>query len=443
MQLRFHLTVGNMVDLRLAASEAEARAEGLRLVQAMDPAAKVGAVHHTVPRFYLRRFARADRILTRVPGEDGIRLRNVGDMGQRDFYTVVVDKDLLEHIANAATFPDQLTTAAVTPSEGQTELDARLEDVLSTVEGWAATVFHRLTDYPQDSVDREERYTLATFLAFQMVRGVRHRRELELIAEFYAKTMLRQPLPPKVRRRVEITQARRNGRTPSRGDGLRLPPKSSQRDAITDAQLTKVGIRPHPNEHLRQFGGVTEEIAPHLFVRPYTFVELDEPLLVTGDEPVVVVGEAGAEHLPSCYLTPKQRKRRLVAAMAEGREHREILHLYTTRPLAVAVAEEVAIPLDPSRALVLGPKNTARPPLVRLEGAAARDFADDLNTRIANQAYMWVAAHPDNPSFETMTIPATGPLVMACDGASQGELTLNRPPEPRSTERLRLRKWRT
>lgn len=372
-----------------------------------------------------------------------MRGRNVGDMGQRDFYTAVVDEDLLQRIQNAATFPDELTSAEVAPSEGQTRLDARIEDVLSTVEGWAATVLKRLTDSPQEPVDREERYALTTFLAFQMVRGVRHRRELELIAEFYAKTTLRQPLSPKTRRRAEIAQARRNGRTPSRGNGRRLPPKRNERDAITDAQLAKVGIRPHPNEHLRQFADISEEIAPHLFVRPFTVVELDEPLLVTGDEPVVVIGEAGAEHLPSCYLTPKQRQRRLAAAIAEGREHREILHLYTTRPLAVAVAEEVAIPLDPSRALVLGPKNTARPALVRLEGAAAGAFGDDLNTRIAGQAYMWVAAHPDYPSFETMTIPAPGPLVMACDGASPGELTLNRPPEPRSTERLRVAQWRT
>ncbi len=49
-----------------------------------------------------------------------------------------------------------------------------------------------------------------------------------------------------------------------------------------------IGIRPYPNEHLRQFADIGEEIAPDLFVRTFTVVELDEPV-VTGDEPVVVI----------------------------------------------------------------------------------------------------------------------------------------------------------
>lgn len=428
-----------MVDLNLASSPEEAEERGLRILQSLDPLAKVGSVHHTVPRFYLQRFALGERVATRVPGQDGIVIRNVADMGQRDFYTAVVDTDAADRIQNAVSAADADVTDV--HAAGAKGVDARLEDVLSTMEGLAGTVVMRIADKPHIAVDAEERFALTTFLAFQIVRGVRARREIELFAEFHAKTMLRQPLHPKARRRIEIEQARRAGRQPARGNGRQLPPKRGASDLLSDEQLDRLVIRSHPNEHLRLFGGVAEHIAPHLWVRPFTVVELDEPLLLTGDEPVVVVGEVGADHVDACFLTEKQRRRRLATAMAAGREHRELVHFYATRPQGVARADEVAIPIDPRRALVLGPKNTGAPAHVALVGEDARDFADDLNTRIAAQAYLWVVAHPDHPTFQSLTIPEPGPLVRACDGASPAGRALNQPPQPRAPMRLRRTDW--
>jgi hypothetical protein len=428
-----------VVDLNLAVSPEEAEERGLRILQSLDPLAKVGSVHHTVPRFYLHRFALGERVVTRVPGQDGIVIRNVADMGQRDFYTAIVDADAADRLQNAASAAD--AGAREVDGAGAKRLDARLEDVLSTMEGLAATVLGRITDQPHVAINAEERYALTTFLAFQMVRGVRARREVELFAEFYAKTMMRQPLHPKARRRVEIEQARRAGRQPARGNGRQLPPKRGARGLLSDEQLDRVVIRAHPNQHLRLFGDVAENIAPHLWVRPVTVVELNESLLVTGDEPVVVVGEIGADHVEACFLTEKQRRRRLAAAMAAGREHRELVHFYASRPRGVATAEEVAIPLDPRRALVLGPKNTDAPSHVTLVAEEAREFADDLNARIAAQAYLWVVAHPDHPTFPSLTIPEPGPLVRACDGASPAGRSLNQPPQPRAPMRLRRTDW--
>jgi len=323
------LTIVLVLNLPLADSEEEAMNIALRQLRAMSPTAKVGAVHHTVPKFYLRRFARDEQLLVRVPGGTEANLRNIADIGVRDFYTAVVDADGLRILqeADVDVLPAPEAREAWRDSNGPKGVDARLEDIFSTVEGWTATVLTRMTEQPDMPVTQDERYALATFLSLQMVRGVRFRREIELLGEFYAKSMLAQPLPPKARRRAQVAAARRAGRTPTRGKGHRLPPKRVPRDVLTDEQLRKVQIRPHPNAHLGMLGPTAEAAAPHLFVRPFTLVELDRPLLITADEPVVVVSNVGADHLPSCSLTPKQRRRRLAKAIAAGREYCETVHL--------------------------------------------------------------------------------------------------------------------
>lgn len=72
------------------------------------------------------------------------------------------------------------------------------------------------------------------------------------------------------------------------------PPGAATPGAGHHRPIPRSGSAPtHPNEHLRQFADISEEIAPYLFVRTFTVIELDEPVLVTVDEPVVVIGEAG------------------------------------------------------------------------------------------------------------------------------------------------------
>ncbi len=433
-----------MVDLHLAASEQEALHIALKRLKTMDPAAKVGAVHHTVPKFYLRRFARGEQVLTRAPGEVAVRTRNIRDMGQRDFYTAVVDAEGLACMQAAENFPDEQAAAAWRQGTGPATLDGRIEDVLATVDDWGAAVLARLTDTPERALTREERYALTTFLAFQLTRGVRTRREIELIGEYYAKTMLRPVLSAKALRRTELAAAARSGRTPARGNGRRLPAKQTRGDnVLTDGQLRRIGIRPSANEHLSMFSDVADSIGEHVFLRPVTVVELDKPMLVTCDEPVVVVGGLGEdEHTSACSMTGKQRRKALADAISRGVDHREQLHLYPTRSKAVAVAEMISIPIDPTRALVLGSKNTGAPAHVRLEGDNAAAFTEDLNGKIVAQAYLWVVGHPVHADLSSLTIPEPGPLIMACDGGSPASETTNRPPEPRSTNRLRRTDWR-
>lgn len=431
------------MDIGLSDSPEEALREGFKRLQAMDPASKVGSVHHTVPKFYLRCFARGEQVATRTPGKPDVLVRNIRDMGQRDFYTAVVAADGLAHMQSAHKMPTEHQAAAWQNGTGEAVLDGRIEDVLAVVDGWGATVLTRLTETPVQALTKEERYALTTYLSFQMTRGVRTRREIELIGEYYAKMWLRSPLSAKQQRRADLAAARRAGRTPARGNGRRLPPKRTTGDkVVTDGMLRQVGILPSPNEHLLLLADTSEQVGEHLFVRPVTVVELDEPLLVTCDEPVVVLSDLGEqEHQPSCSLTAKQRRRALAAAVTDGREHREGLHLYATRPKAVAEAEHIAMPMDPSRAVVLGPKNTGAPAHFRLEGALAADFAADLNARLAAQAYLWVAGHPDGPALSSVVLPELGPLIVVCDGGTPGSDATNRPPQPRSPSRLRRANW--
>jgi hypothetical protein len=86
----------------------------------------------------------------------------VSKLAVRDFYTVVT-------------------------ADGQ--FDGRMEQLLATVEGEAAELFKLLVTPFRRPVPlkAEERVTVCQFLAFQMIRGPRKRRETELLADYTVK----------------------------------------------------------------------------------------------------------------------------------------------------------------------------------------------------------------------------------------------------------------
>lgn len=121
-----------------------------RWFDSSDPAAGVGARHHTVPAFYLRRFAYGNgRLLVRDrPTGRLFPPRTVSKIAITDFYTVV---------SQDGTF------------------DGRLEQLLARVEGEAAQLLKLLlSPYRRPGpLTGAEQATLSQFLAFQMVRGPR------------------------------------------------------------------------------------------------------------------------------------------------------------------------------------------------------------------------------------------------------------------------------
>jgi hypothetical protein len=87
----------------------------------LDPTKKVGSRHHTVPKFYLERWADKSgqlQVYSRVTSK--FRTQNVMRLAVRDFYTIVT----------IVTIDD--------------ELDSRMEDMFSHIEGQAAAIFKGL-----------------------------------------------------------------------------------------------------------------------------------------------------------------------------------------------------------------------------------------------------------------------------------------------------------
>ena len=358
--------------------EAERRAQ--EWLASADPSVGVGSRHHTVPGFYLRRFAdRSGTLSVRDRTTGALSSRSYLDMKIKDFYTVVGK--------NGA-------------------LNGRLEQVLSVVEGNAARIFADLLSpfrrpRPLDPVDYG---AVVQFLAFQLVRGERQRRELELMADYTAKV---------------------------------LAGKLLTRDDVES--LTAV---PHPNAHLEMMCRTVEHLAAHISNRPLTLVTLDQPLLVTGDEPVIVnVGPDHIQHKPDCFITKKQlARRRREAGKGSGKKYGQVVHIYPTRPSGVADAIEIALPLSPRSILFLGPKGGHGEPHALLRGAEAEHLASTVNQHVIEQCLSWVAANPEHPFFAVLEFPPPGPLIAVCDGGSVMSGQLTNAPEPRRP-RL-LRDWR-
>lgn len=343
------------------------------------PEVGVGARHHTVPAFYLRRFA------DKTSGKLVVRNRS-GDskpypaspeaLAVRDFYTVV-------------------------NTDG--ELDGRVEQLLSRVEGDAVQVIQMvLSPYRQPGrLTMAERSALCQFMAFQMVRGPRYRREVELKADYFAKL---------------------------RAGHL-----------MTADELRTITAVPHPNQHMLLLGPLSEAIYRYLMPRPVQIARIDKPLFVTCDEPVVVDNDDHVKHVAECRVSSAALRRRSKQAAAADATWEQLIHIWTTRPTGVQVADSVFMPLTPTALLILGRIGYGPTPEIRLASDEARELAEVVNERLVAQAYEWVAARPDHPSVRDWDFPSPGPLIGVCDGGSIMSEQLTSAPSHR-WQRLR-RDW--
>ncbi len=337
-----------------------------RWFETSDPAAYVGSRHHTVPAFCLRHFA-ADgkrlQVWRRAIGE--IELGSVDDLSITNFYTVL-------------------------NTDGQ--FDGRMERLLGMVEKEAAKVIKLLLltalRRPGPLTD-DQRRAICQLVAFQMVRGPRKRREIELLADYGWKML--------------------------------------DSGHLTERDLREVTVVPHPNEHIRLMGPVSYAIWRSLMRRPVQLIRLDAPLLVISDEPVIVDTDEHVQHRPECSLTQGQLRRRQ-QRNAKGSPFRQALHVWPTQPAGVEVAEAVAMPLSPKVLLVFGGIGEHLQADVILTGDEAIQLADGVNTALTGQAYVWIAANPDHPTFAGWTFPPPSPLLGVCDGGSTMSKQLRSPP---------------
>jgi hypothetical protein len=271
------------------------------------------------------------------------------------------------------------------------QFDGRMEELLGRVEGEAAEVMKLLltTLRKPGQLAVDQRRAICQLVAFQMVRGPRKRREVELLADYGWKTLAT--------------------------------------GQLTKQDLHELMVVPHPNEHIQLMGPTSYAIFRNLMRRPIQLIRLDAPLLVISDEPVIVDTDEHAKHLPECSLTQGQLRRRQRRNTKDG-TFRQPVHIWPTRPAGVEVAEAIGMPLSPSVLLVFGGVAEDPQAEVVLSGEEAKQLADGVNAALTGQAYDWIAANPGHPTFAGWTFPSPSPLLGVCDGGSVMSEQLRSPP---------------
>jgi hypothetical protein len=320
-----------MRDLFEPLPPSRADKHALEWQQNIDSTAMVGKRHHNVPHFHLSRFANTtDQLLVRDRVTGKASIRSAGDMAVKDFNTFI-------------------NTAG--------EKDSSFETLYGEIESAAADVLRRHLDIASFVRPRpfsfDERIRLDTYISTQHTRGMRTRRIQELLADYTTKLL----------------------------NQVRLSPE----------QIEGYEFAPHQNDHLRAAAMMSERVHAHLSQRSLRIVHLDTPMLLIGDEPVLVFGKGLVD------------------------------------------AEFILVPVSPTARLAYGPvDDRTNPTSVRLRGVDAVDLTKEANDMTIRVAVGWVAAHPEHPTLRGLHWPVPEPMVRVEDGGSPMGTQLNaanhRPP---------------
>ncbi len=357
------------------AAEESDDAAGLRWLSTVDRSSHVGSLHHTVPRFMLQQWASRNqvRIYSRV--DKRFSVRNTKDIGVRDFYTLV-------------------------NTDGH--LESTLESLLREVERSGSAVISRLLSpfYKEASLRLDDFVALADLAAFQVVRTTRRRRELEVHADWYGKTMAA-------------------GRVP-------------------DEELRKLSIVPDQNGVLSSAMNSAREIMPMIAMRPLAIVWITGAQFLLGDEPLLAnVGSSEAGHHPDCFLTEADMQKRFAAERRKKKGDRRrvtrVIH-FQSKTGGIGTALELAMPISPHAALwwgpLIGPEWT--PDSVEVERLSVDEsarFAALANRGMCSQSLEWVVSTLDDAAFQEMDMLDSEPLLSVCDGDNAAALAVNTVPE--------------
>jgi hypothetical protein len=209
--------------------------------------------NHTVPRFYLSRFANEVHQLRRIPlvEPENSHLISVRDATViKDFY-LVQDED--------GTFDD------------------RVEDLLSKIEGEGANGFKDLFDQGEWPITLETREKVAQWIALQFLRGPAQRQMLNEISDAIFK--------------LDVAIQGR--------DGMRRALEHNSEAKATDEEVDSAlldfsdtgsyHLKTHPNAHIKSILSNLEKITQSLFIRAWTIIKFERKTLLFSDHPVALI----------------------------------------------------------------------------------------------------------------------------------------------------------
>lgn len=323
---------------------------------------------HLVPNFYLRRFSGEGGRIAVVNRVTGARHVGATDnvMVERDFYAY-------ESVSGGISYD--------------------IEKRLAGVEGAGGAAIKRIVAGYFDP-SPADRTALAAFMAFQLVRSRKVRRQQEMNADAYQKALLRGMDEGEIKLRLDAT-----GR-----------PATDSEVRATVESLTNLDDHefvPTPEDHLRTMLHVAERLFPTLLAMRIDVVEWGARRLLTSDHPIV-------------YF-----KRNPHPLMGYGLEN----------------CDQVWFPVDPKHVIVMSHRGPVDPPERVVQGTA--EFAEEVNYLVAWHAYEWIVMHPDDDhladlkDFKYEALPFVEVLSDAGlpDLAALGEV-----PRRRSPRRVRKRR---
>ncbi|MFJ3665037.1 DUF4238 domain-containing protein [Streptomyces sp. NPDC090106] len=206
---------------------------------------------HTVPRFYLRRFAEGERLF-RVPIDGGDpRLVGVGDAAvHKDFYSF-------------------------RGADGQ--LDDFVEDALSEMEDDAARVLRMVVDERCWPLPDDAREVMAYWVAAQHLRVPARRQAGNEIADHLLKVVAATGGKPAWRQRMEEAA------------GGPVADEDADHAWAQVSDFSSYTIEASTAEHLRVMGEMLPLVADLLMQRTWVLARFQHKTLITSDHPVVQI----------------------------------------------------------------------------------------------------------------------------------------------------------
>ena len=291
--------------------------------------------HHTAPQFYLRRFAVSDRI----------ELVDRNDLSRRFVSSVV---NALAH-NNFYTIPDENDAP-----------DPALEKFYDrSVESPGAVGLSRIIDQRRSPTLPQLRAKVARLVAFQYLRGESSRfSTVEQYKAIVQKTA--RALTPAMYKKYLSAMM---GGEPSDEETQRLY------EFAQDDTKYRIGVASESLLHAQLAIHTSAAIMERLSARTWEIVEFEEPLLITGDEPVALMNDVG---------DPGEA-------------------------LGISLAPIVAFPADPWHAILmhlpapgrLGGRRTAKP-----------ELAHRINRHVAFSCHRFIVQRPGKDRLNSLQLPS-------------------------------------